>query len=69
MRDRRIYGIKHVREMMFINPEWSAGVDRMLAELRLSYRINLSREDLVNVALESMLAKPVSVIAEYIRGN
>jgi hypothetical protein len=67
MRDKRANGIKRVREVMRINQEHDRGLDRMLLELRLSYHINISREDLIGVALGSLLAKPVEFIADYIR--
>lgn len=68
MRDRRAKGIQRVKETMRLNPSHDAALDRMLLELRLSYQINISRDDLVDIALGSILAKPVEYIAHYIRG-
>lgn len=68
MRDKRANGIQRIKETMRLNPSHDAALDRMLLELRLSYQINMSREDLVDIALGSMLAKPVEYIASYIRG-
>ena len=67
MRDRRAKGISGVEQRVFISDENDSAIDRLVLELRLSYGVNITRKELINLAIRMFLAHRLEDLARYIQ--